>query len=94
MLPMLPRQRLQVACRRKTAIMGLNDVLLNEQTLADIRRWAAMEKQAVVKPGVTPDLEPAEKTASDRTEEEEIERLESQDPVVKMSRVCRKSTSL
>lgn len=42
-----------------------------------------MEKQAVIKPGVTPDLAPmaelAEKAAGDRSETDEIERLEKQD---------------
>ena len=44
---------------------------------------SAMEKQAVIKPGVTPDLDPttelAEKAAGDRSEKDEIERLEKQD---------------
>ncbi len=43
----------------------------------------AMEKQAVIKPGVTPDLDPttelAEKAAAARSEKDEIERLEKQD---------------
>jgi len=42
-----------------------------------------MEKQAVIRPGVTPDLDPttelAEKAASDRSEKDEIERLANQD---------------
>ena len=48
-----------------------------------VRRRNEMEKQAVIKPGVTPDLDPttglAEKAAGERSEQDEIARLERQD---------------
>lgn len=44
-----------------------------------------MEKQATIKPGITPDLDPTEKTAGERTEEEEIMRLEEQDPTSRLA---------
>lgn len=43
-----------------------------------------MEKQAAIKPGVTPDLAP-EKRATDRDEKDEIKRLEDQDPTNRLA---------
>lgn len=43
-------------------------------------RRVQMEKQAVIKPGITPDLdEDKEKQAADLSEKEKIKRLEDQD---------------
>jgi hypothetical protein len=68
------------------------DIYVNERTLADIMRWAEMEKQAVVKPGVTPDLEPKcncvkarEKRAKEEQEKQEIERLAQQDAATRLA---------
>lgn len=69
------------------------DIYVNKITLADIMRWAEMEKQAVVRPGVTPDLEPPkcncvkarEKRAKEDEEKQEIERLVQQDAATRLA---------